>query len=108
MLKIKKLSPKDVYKSFKLFDYLSGDLEHFTDLGWSLEQMSLQFSKKINFSLGLFNQNSLEGIIIGNLITIDKKTEYEILILYVNNKKRNLGYATALLANVLLKSKQRN
>ena len=39
---------------------------------------------------------------IGDLITIEKKLEYEILLLYVSIHKRKLGYATKLLENIPL------
>ena len=107
MIKIKELFQQDFLQCYKLLDYRSGDLDYFRELGWSQKEFNLQFSKKISFSLGLFDENKLEGFVIGNLITIEKKTEYEILLLYVNNKKRNLGYATTLLANILSKLKKK-
>ena len=35
-----------------------------------------------------------------NLITIEKKSEYEILILYVDNQTRKLFYATKLIDEI--------
>tara|TARA_Y100001970_G_scaffold283825_1_gene399893 strand:- start:49 stop:531 length:483 start_codon:yes stop_codon:yes gene_type:complete len=107
LIKIKELLHQDYSQCYELLDYHNGDLDYFRELGWSLKEFNLQFLKEISFSLGLFNENKLEGFLIGNLITIEKKTEYEILLLYVNNKKRNLGYATTLLANILSKLKKK-
>ena len=39
---------------------------------------------------------------IGDLITIEKKLEYEILSLYVSTQKRKLSHATKLLESIPL------
>ena len=58
--------------------------------------------KEINFRLGLFRGDIFEGFVLGNLITIEKKIEYEILLLYVKIQKRKLGYATKFLKSISL------
>ena len=53
--------------------------------------------KKSKFFLGLFNKAQLEAFIMENLITIEKKSEYEILIPYVDCQTRKLFHATKLI-----------
>jgi ribosomal protein S18 acetylase RimI-like enzyme len=45
----------------------------------------------------LFNKAQLEAFIMENLITIEKKSEYEILIPYVDCQTRKLFHATKLI-----------
>ena len=84
------------------------DLKYFKRLGWNFNQFKSQILKEINYGLGLFNGHTLEGFLLGDLITIEKTTEYEILLIYVNKKKRNLGYATKLLNNIQITLKKKN
>jgi len=41
--------------------------------------------------------NILIGFIIGDLIYIEKISEYEILLIYVDNRYRNKGFASYLI-----------
>ena len=41
--------------------------------------------------------NVLIGFVIGDLISIEKKLEYEILLIYVDNKFRKKGFASYLI-----------
>ena len=77
------------------------DLEYYKNLGWTFDQLKLQFINKSNYGIGLFDKKVILAFIFGNLISIDKNLEYEILLIYVNDKKRNLGYATKLLNHIL-------
>ncbi|SVA79952.1 uncharacterized protein METZ01_LOCUS132806 [marine metagenome] len=45
----------------------------------------------------MFNKAQLEAFIMENLITIEKKSEYEILIPYVDCQTRKLFHATKLI-----------
>ena len=102
MIKIKKLFAKDFFSCYNLLQENNKDLRYFKQLGWGLKQFNIQFLKEINFGIGIYYKDILEGFIFGDLITIEKNLEYEILVLYVNTKKRNLGYATKLLKNIPL------
>ena len=97
MLKILKLSIENFIDCFDLLSESEFDFINFNDLGWSKDQFKSQFHKENNFSLGLFNSGQLIATIIGNVISVEKKSEYEILILYVHNKFRKQGCASFLL-----------
>ena len=56
-----------------------------------------QLNNQNNHSLGLWYNNVLIAFIIGNIMTDKKKLEYEIFIIYVDNKYRNNRYATLLI-----------
>ena len=49
----------------------------------SKNQIISQFIKNINLSFGCFNNKKLVTSLIGNLIFIEKVSEYEILFIYV-------------------------
>ena len=100
LLHCKKLLDEDFSKCFDLLSTDIEDLSYFKHLGWSKNQFKYQFLKKINFSIGLFSLNLMESFVIGDLINVDNKLEYEILLIYVYNSKRNKGYATKLLNNI--------
>jgi len=85
-----------------LLDIKSGESKYFLNIGWSLDQFKNQLLKDINYSLGIFKNNKLEGFIIGDIISVENIKEYEILLIYVNKQKRNLGNATKLLKNIPL------
>ena len=100
MLKIKKILFEHASNCDDLINMNICDLKYFKRLGWNINQFKLQILKEINYGLGIFNGHSLEGFLLGDLITIEKITEYEILLIYVNSQKRKLGYATKLLENI--------
>jgi len=86
---IKILSNQYKYYYNLLYNY-NVDLRYFKKLRWNLSQFKIQISKYNNYGLGLFNYNLLEGFLLGNLLTIEKKIEYEILLLYVKTNKIRL------------------
>tara|TARA_Y100001970_G_scaffold261989_1_gene345651 strand:+ start:5915 stop:6391 length:477 start_codon:yes stop_codon:yes gene_type:complete len=101
LIKIKKLSIGEI--KF-LTDFIKSEKNHyniFLNLGWSSQELILQLNKKINLSFGLFKKQKLIAFIIGNLIFIEKFSEYEILLLYVKKTNRNNGIATNLLNHIL-------
>ena len=102
MLKIKRLFPNHFSSCYDWLDIKSRDLDYLKKLGWSINQSKSQLSKKINFGLGLFKGSILADFVIGNLITIEKKSEYEILLIYVSSQIRKLGHETKLFANIPL------
>ena len=97
MLKIKKILFNHAFDCDILIKTNMLDLKYFKRLGWNFNQFKSQILKEINYGLGVFNDHTLEGFLLGNLITVEKITEYEILLIYVNSQKRKLGYATKLL-----------
>ena len=108
MLKIKKILFNHASDCENLLNTNTQDLKYFKRLGWSFNQFKLQTLKEINYGLGIFNGNNLDGFLLGDLITVEKTIEYEILLIYVNNQKRNMGYATKLLENTQLTLKKNN
>ena len=84
------------------------DLKYFKFLGWNSKQFEKQFFKDNFYGLGLFFDNKLKGFVIGDIISIDNIIEYEILLIYIDNEKRNLGYASKLLSNIYLGLNHRN
>ena len=59
---------------------------YFRKLGWSLSNIKAQAKKRSNYSIGLMKSNILIGFIIGDLIYIEKISEFEILRIYVDNQ----------------------
>tara|TARA_Y100001970_G_scaffold287384_1_gene411923 strand:+ start:462 stop:944 length:483 start_codon:yes stop_codon:yes gene_type:complete len=77
------------------------DYDYFKQLGWSLEEIKTQLNKNNNFSLGLWESEKLVGLVFGELLIIEKKSEYEIFIIYVHKKYRKKGCGSYLLQSIL-------
>jgi len=94
-------------KNFELCQQLIqkniSDFSYFLNIGWTFDEISNQIKKDTNKSIGLLKFDRMIGFIIGNFLYIEKKSEYEILILYIDNDYRKLGYASYLI-NVISKS----
>ena len=100
MLKIKKLSFEKFSNCYDLIAINKNDKIYFENLGWKLNQFKNQLLKENNFSLALFNNNLMISFVLGDIISIEKITEYEILLIYVNFNYRQLGYASKLLNKI--------
>ena len=97
-MQIRKLKYHD---SFHCYDLINEDIKNnFIDLGWSLNQFKSQLIKENSFAIGLFNADLLNAFVIGNLINIEKKLEYEILLIYVKMIERKSGYADILFQEI--------
>ena len=100
MLKIKKLSSEKFCDCYNLITTNKNDEIYYKNLGWILNQFKKQLFKKNNFSLALFNDDLMISFIIGDIISIEKIIEYEILLIYVNFNYRQLGCASKLLNEI--------
>ncbi len=110
MLKINQINLSNISDCFQLLFNDKKQFKYFNGLGWSKKQFNLQISKKNNCSFGLWQSNVPIGFLIGELIYVEKKSEYEILLLYVDKNFRNHGHATYLInaLNNILKSNKLN
>ena len=100
MITFRKLNKKDNNFINKLISNEGVNYEEFSKIGWSINQIKNQFDKNVNMSFGLFYDNSLISFIIGDLFIIEKKSEYEILLIYVSKDFRKKGLGTKLLNNI--------
>jgi len=108
LIKIYKLNNKNVADCANLLMKQKKDSEYFNELGWNKNQIFLQFDKNINYSFGLFNCDKLMAFMFGDLIFVEKFTEYEILFIYVNKAYRKRGLASNLLENLFVKKNHLN
>ena len=69
-------------------------------MGWSSNQIINQLNQVTNLSFGAFYNESLVSFIIGNLFNIEKKSEYEILLIYVSKHFRKKGLGTQLINKI--------
>ena len=102
MLKIKKLFNQNFSECYDLIALNINDRIFFENLGWGINQFKNQLLKENNFSLALFSDDLMVSFMLGDIITIEKIIEYEILLIYVNFEKRKLGYASKLLNEIPL------
>ena len=102
MLKINKIIPNEYQSCYDLISIKNGDQQHFKCLGWTINQFKNQLLKDFNLSFGLYIDNLLKGFVIGDFINFEKKIEYEIFLIYVSIKERELGYANKLLDEIPL------
>ena len=108
MIKIKKLKQIDLKSCLNL---VYNEKDNFIDLkfiGWSKKQITSQFSKRIDYSLGIYKDNNLISFMLGDLISIEKDAEYEILLLYVKKSERREGFASKLLKYIEKQKKNLN
>ena len=108
MIKIKKLQKIDLKSCLNL---VHNEKDNFSDLkfiGWSKKQITSQFSKSIDYSLGIYKDNNLISFMLGDLISIEKNAEYEILLLYVKKSERREGFASKLLKYIEKQKKNLN
>ena len=73
---------------------------YYEKIGWGLNQFKNQLTKENNFSLALFDNDIMTSFALGDIISIEKIVEYEILLIYVNFNYRQLGYASKLLNEI--------
>ena len=104
MITFRKLIINDINSLDKLISLEKNNYSHFLKMGWSIKEIINQLNKNINFSFGGFYNNSMISFILGDLLNIEKISEYEILLLYVCKDFRNLGLG----ANLLKKIKENN
>ena len=100
MITFRKLRDDDKSQIGKLILNEGFDYEEFIDMGWSLNQIINQLNKNTNFSYGAFYNNTLVSFILGDLLNIEKISEYEILLIYVRKKYRNKGIAKKLINKI--------
>ena len=105
MKQIYKLNKLNIDQCISLLLDSKEDCLYFKQLGWNKNQIVSQFSKKANYSIGIFEKNELIAFILGDLIFIEKVSEYEILLIYVKKKYRNQGFASHLLNTLYLQKK---
>ena len=108
MIEIKKLKQTDLKSCL---DLVQNEKEDFSDLefiGWSKKQIISQFTKRIDYSLGIYKNNNLISFLLGDLISIEKDAEYEILVLYVKKSERREGFASKLLKYIEKQKKNLN
>ena len=103
---INKLNNNNIKSCFDLIKSEPEDASYFKVLGWSESQIISQFNKSVNYSFGCFHSNKLVAFIIGDLIFIEKVSEYEILFIYVKKTYRRKGLANLLLNNICIQTKK--
>ena len=99
--KIKLLNINDYNQFEKIFQDNIHEKKQFEIIGWSNNQIKKQLKNKNNFSLGMFLNDILIAFIVGNIIIIEKYSEYEILLLYVDKNFRKKGNASLLISSVI-------
>ena len=97
MIELKKINKSKINCCSELLLSNKKDTFYFHQLGWSPEQIKLQSNRDTNYSFGLWKSENILGFILGNLLSIEKKSEYEILLLYVDINFRKQGYASYLI-----------
>ena len=100
MIHSRKLEKNDI-KCFK--HLISEDLinyQEYIDQGWSLKQINNQFDKITNLSYGFFYNDLMVSFIFGDLINIEKNSEYEIHLIYIVKHFRNKGLVSKLIKKI--------
>lgn len=106
MIKIFKLNKENINHCINLIFCNKEDFDYFQQIGWSQKEYLNQIDKKINYSFGISKNKKIIGFIIGDLINVEKKSEYEILLIYVDKNFRNQGHASYLIDALNISLKQ--
>ncbi|MDC2978056.1 GNAT family N-acetyltransferase [Pelagibacteraceae bacterium] len=75
----------------------SHEFNYFKNIGWNVKNIENQFSKDNNYSVGYYEDNKLEGVLIGDRIKNNKGYDLELHILFVSKDQRRKKIATNLL-----------
>ena len=100
MISIRKLEKKDNKQFAKLIAQDLPNYQEFIEKGWSLKEINNQFNKISNLSYGIFDNDVMLCFIFGDLINIEKNSEYEILLIYVAKHFRNQGHGSNLIKQI--------
>ena len=100
MISIRKLEKKDNKQFAKLIAQDLLNYQEFIEKGWSLKEINNQFNKISNLSYGIFDNDVMLCFIFGDLINIEKNSEYEILLIYVAKHFRNKGLGSKLIKKI--------
>ena len=88
------------FENNKLISNEGVNYEEFSQIGWSTNQIKKQLLKNVNLSFGAFYSDLLISFILGDLFNIEKKSEYEILLIYVSKHFRKKGLGTQLINKI--------
>ncbi len=108
MKKIHKLNKSNFNQCTNLFVDVHEEGLYFQALGWNENQIFKQLSKITDYSIGIFENKELLAFVLGDLIFIEKVSEYEILFIYVKKNYRNQGLASRLLKTIYLQKNIKN
>ena len=100
MITYRKLSINHIVLIDKLISLEKHNYKEFIKMGWSTKQVLKQLNKNTNLSYGGFYNDSLVSFILGDLLNIEKISEYEILLIYVCDNFRNKGLGKKLLNKI--------
>ena len=100
MISIRKLEKKDNNHFAKLIAQDFFNYQEFIKKGWSIKEINNQFNKISNVSYGIFDKDLMVSFIFGDLINIEKNSEYEILLIYVGKHYRNKGLGSKLIKQI--------
>ena len=100
MISIRKLEKKDNNHFAKLIAQDFSNYQEFIKKGWSIKEINNQFNKISNVSYGIFDKDLMVSFIFGDLINIEKNSEYEILLIYVGKHYRNKGLGSKLIKQI--------
>ena len=108
MIEINKLQTNNIKSCIGLINSEIDDKSFFKALRWSKNQIISQFNKNVILSFVCFHNKKLVTFLIGNLIFIEKVSEYEILFIYVKKTYRRKGLANYLLNKIYIQKNKSN
>ena len=100
MINYRQLTKDDDFFFKNLISNEGKNYNDFLSMGWSKNQIINQINKKTNLSFGAFYNESPVSFILGDLFNIEKKSEYEILLIYVCKNFRKKGIGTELINKI--------
>jgi len=104
LLNLVKFNLENISICKRLLSQNIDDFLYFKKLGFFIKRINSLVKKRNNLSICLIKTNILIRFIIGDLISIEKKLEYEILLIYVDNIFRKRGFASYLINALAISS----
>ena len=97
MINYRQLTTDDISFFNNLIHNERDNYDDFLKMGWNKDQISNHLCKNTNLSIGAFYNQNLVSFILGDFFNIEKKSEYEILLIYVSKYFRKKGLGTKLI-----------
>ena len=97
MNRISLINRENLLSIINFINYNSDEFNYFKNIGWNIKNIESQFSKDNNYSLGYYEDNNLEGVLIGDITKNDKEYDLELHILFISKDQRRKKIATKLI-----------
>ncbi len=93
MNNIRNLNKLDLSIIYDFFNEQKEEFDKFKQLGWTSQNVIKQINKMNNYSIGYFYKNKIVGILIGEILHNNDKSDLEVHIMFVSKiyRRKKIG-----------------